>query len=417
MSSALFRQEALAAKQDLHGAALGIRPVSAPRLTAFFAALALAVLLLLIFGSYTKKERVVGVVQAQQGVALILPPANQSGSIIQRVLVVEGQQVKAGDVVLALSQERYSDAGSADALLEQNLQAQHRRLESQAQGQSQIGAATRSALQERIRHARHDQETLDEEIRLQGQQIATSTRMVEQLKPLLADRVISELQYEQQHAQLLDQQARLQALKRQRTAAVTEATQAGEELRRLAGQTQVEQAGLDRDLLSLQQEQVQRRAQRVTLIKAPMDGVISGLTATPGQALGVNAVLASVVPQRAALEVVLYVPSTAVGFIKPGQGVRISYDAFPYQRFGQYRGTVRSVSQSDVPMASAGGEGNKDRRAVFLVKVQLDKDSVAAYGTETRLRPGLTLSADIEIDRRRLIRWMLDPLFAFTGQL
>lgn len=417
MSSALFRQEALAAKQDLHGAALGIRPVSAPRLTAFFAALALAVLLLLIFGSYTKKERVVGVVQAQQGVALILPPANQSGSIIQRVLVVEGQQVKAGDVVLALSQERYSDAGSADALLEQNLQAQHRRLESQAQGQSQIGAATRSALQERIRHARHDQETLDEEIRLQGQQIATSTRMVEQLKPLLADRVISELQYEQQHAQLLDQQARLQALKRQRTAAVTEATQAGEELRRLAGQTQVEQAGLDRDLLSLQQEQVQRRAQRVTLIKAPMDGVISGLTATPGQALGVNAVLASVVPQRAALEAVLYVPSTAVGFIKPGQGVRISYDAFPYQRFGQYRGTVRSVSQSDVPMASAGGESNKDRRAVFLVKVQLDKDSVAAYGTETRLRPGLTLSADIEIDRRRLIRWMLDPLFAFTGQL
>lgn len=417
MSSALFRQEALAAKQDLHGAALGIRPVSAPRLTAFFAALALAVLLLLIFGSYTKKERVVGVVQAQQGVALILPPANQSGSIIQRVLVVEGQQVKAGDVVLALSQERYSDAGSADALLEQNLQAQHRRLESQAQGQSQIGAATRSALQERIRHARHDQETLDEEIRLQGQQIATSTRMVEQLKPLLADRVISELQYEQQHAQLLDQQARLQALKRQRTAAVTEATQAGEELRRLAGQTQVEQAGLDRDLLSLQQEQVQRRAHRVTLIKAPMDGVISGLTATPGQALGVNAVLASVVPQRAALEAVLYVPSTAVGFIKPGQGVRISYDAFPYQRFGQYRGTVRSVSQSDVPMASAGGEGNKDRRAVFLVKVQLDKDSVAAYGTETRLRPGLTLSADIEIDCRRLIRWMLDPLFAFTGQL
>jgi len=417
MSSALFRQEALAAKQDLHGAALGIRPVSAPRLTAFFASLALAVLLLLIVGSYTKKERVVGVVQAQQGVALILPPANQSGSIIQRVLVVEGQQVKAGDVVLALSQERYSDAGSADALLEQNLQAQHRRLESQAQGQSQIGAATRSALQERIRHARHDQETLDEEIRLQVQQIATSTRMVEQLRPLLADRVISELQYEQQHAQMIDQQARLQALKRQRTAAVTEATQAGEELRRLAGQTQVDQAGLDRDLLSLQQEQVQRRAQRVTLIKAPMDGVISGLTATPGQALGVNAVLASVVPQRAALEVVLYVPSTAVGFIKPGQGVRISYDAFPYQRFGQYRGTVRSVSQSDVPMASAGGEGNKDRRAVFLVKVQLDKDSVAAYGTETRLRPGLTLSADIEIDRRRLIRWMLDPLFAFTGQL
>ncbi|KGM40472.1 hypothetical protein JY96_11625 [Aquabacterium sp. NJ1] len=417
MSSELFRQEALAAKQDQHGMALGIRPVSAPRLTAFFAALAAAVLLLLVLGSYTKKERVGGVVQAQQGVALIVLPPGQQGGVIKRVLVTEGQRVQAGDVIAEVSQERFSDEGSTDALLEQNLQAQHRRLQSQAEGQLQMGAASRSVLEERIRHARHDLETLNEEIRLQEQQIATSRRMVDQLQPLLADRVISELQFEQQRAQLLDQQARLQTLKRQRTAAETDAAQAGEEMRRMAGQAQVDRAGLDRDLLSLQQEQVQRRAQRVTLIKSPTAGVISGLTATPGQALGANALLASVVPEHSPLEATLYVPSTAVGFIKPGQGVRISYDAFPYQRFGQHHGTVRSVSQTDVPLPAASGDGNKDRRAVFLVKVALDKDSVSAYGREIRLHPGLTLSADIELDRRRLIRWMLDPLFAFSGQL
>ena len=421
MSTALFRQEALNAQQDSHGAALGIRPISAPLLTSFFAVLMVAVLLLLVFGSYTKKERVAGVVQTQQGVALIVPPQGPQGlGTIKRVLVTEGQHVKAGDVIVEVSQERFTDAGNTDALLEENLQAQHTRLQNQAEGQQLVSTATRESLEQRITHARRDIDTLNEEIRLQEQQISAAQRMVAQLEPLLADRVISELQFEQQRSMLLELQARLQTLKRQRTAAEGEAAQAADNLRRLEGQQRVDRAGLDRDLLALQQEQVQRRAARVTLIKAPVDGVISGLTATPGQSLSASGVLASLVPDHAALEALLYVPSTAIGFIKPGQSVRMSYDAFPYQRFGQYRGTVRSVSQTDMPMQSNSNnnsDNNKDRRAVFLVRVALEQDSVKAYGTAIRLHPGLTLTADVEIDRRRLIRWMLDPLFAFTGKL
>lgn len=423
MSSALFRQEALDAQQDSHGAALGIRPISAPLLTAFFTALMVSVLALLVFGSYTKKERVAGVVQTQQGVALIVPPQGPQGlGTIKRVRVTEGQHVQAGDVIVEVSQERFTDAGNTDALLEENLRAQHQRLQNQAEGQQLVSSATRESLEQRIAHARRDIDTLNEEIRLQEQQISAAQRMVAQLEPLLADRVISELQFEQQRSMLLELQARMQTLKRQRTAAESEAAQAADNLRRLEGQQRVDRAGLDRDLLTLQQEQVQRRAARVTLIKAPVDGVISGLTATPGQSLSASGVLASLVPDHAALEALLYVPSTGIGFIKPGQSVRMSYDAFPYQRFGQYRGTVRSVSQTDVPMQSNpnngnGSDGNKDRRAVFLVRVTLEQDSVQAYGTAIRLHPGLTLTADIEIDRRRLIRWMLDPLFAFSGRL
>jgi membrane fusion protein len=125
-------------------------------------------------------------------------------------------------------------------------------------------------------------------------------------------------------------------------------------------------------------------------------------------------VITSVVPAASKLEAVLYVPSTAMGFIKAGQHVRISYDAFPYQRFGQYEGTVRSVSQTDVPVQSG---NSQDRRAVFLVRVALSTDRIQAYGTDIALRPGHSLTADIELDRRRLYRWMLDPLFAFSGKL
>lgn len=411
-AQSLFRQEVLAAKSDTaSGAALNIRPVSALRLTAFFAFLAVVVLLVLTFGSYTKKERVQGLLQPEGGVAMIVPP---EVGIVKKVLVKEGQAVKAGDVLAELSNERFSDAGNTQALLETNLEGQRSQVLNQADGQAQALAASLAALDQRIAQGRRDLGTLGEEAKLQEQQIASARKLLNQLQPLLDEKIISDLQYEQQRQVLLDQTARLQTLKRQKSATEADLAQAQDDRQRQTAQHRVERATLDRDLLSLQQEKLQRRSARVTLLKAPFDGVVSGLMATPGQSVGTSTVIASVVPAASRLEAVLYVPSTAMGFIKAGQRVRISYDAFPYQRFGQYQGTVRSISQTDVPIPQG---ANGDRRAVFLVRVGLDSGQVKAYGTQIALRPGHTLSADIEIDRRRLFRWMMDPLFAFSGKL
>jgi membrane fusion protein len=407
----LFRQEVLAAQSDTaSGPALNIRPISAPKLTAFFALLAASVIAVLVLGSYTKKERVQGVLQPESGVAAIVPP---EAGIVKRVLVKEGQAVQAGDVLAELSNERFSDAGNTQALLETNLEGQRTQVLGQADNQAQAQAAALASLDQRIAQGQRDQVTLGEEMRLQEQQIASAKKLLDQFRPLLDDKIISDLQFEQQRQTLLDQTARLQTLKRQKSASEAELAQARDERQRLSAQHKVERASLDRDLLNLQQEKLQRRSSRVTLLKAPFAGVVSGLLATPGQSVSAGSVLASVVPADTHLQAVLYVPSTAMGFIKAGQRVRVSYDAFPYQRFGQYGGTVSSVSQTDVPVQTSGA----DRRAVFLVRVALDSTEVKAYGTEIALRPGHTLTADIEIDRRRLYRWMLDPLFAFSGKL
>jgi len=169
-------------------------------------------------------------------------------------------------------------------------------------------------------------------------------------------------------------------------------------------------------MLTLQNETVQRRSNRVTLLKAPVAGTVTSLTAGVGQTLSPNAALASIVPADSPMEAVLYVPSTAMGFIKQGQSVRVAYDAFPFQRFGQYHGVVSTVSQTDVTLP-ASSQTSQDRRAVFMVRVALDSPSVKAYGTQIPLRPGHTLTADIEIDRRSVLRWMFDPLLAFSGRL
>lgn len=415
MTDSLFRQEALVARLDTTtGESIAIRPVSAPKLTAFFVAMGAAVIAVLVLGSYTKKERVQGVLRPQAGVAAVVP---QVAGVVSRVLVTEGAAVKAGDVLIELTQERFSDAGNTDTLLEQNIENQRQRLLNQAGGQQQVGSATRGAVQQRVTQARRDIGTLGEEIRIQDQLIEGAQRQLDKLKPLLDEQVISSLQYEQQRTTVLDQSARLQALKRQLAAAESELAQAQEELKRLSGQSQVDRAGLDRDLLTLEQQKVQRRGERSSVLRAPVDGTVSGLVATPGQSVTPSMTLASLVPAGSRLEAVLQVPSTAIGFIKPGQNVRLAYDAFPYQRFGLYSGKVASVSQTDVAAESVAAAQTGDRRAVFVVKVALDSDRVRAYEREIALRPGLLLAADIELDRRPLYRWMLDPLYAFGGKL
>jgi membrane fusion protein len=48
--------------------------------------------------------------------------------------------------------------------------------------------------------------------------------------------------------------------------------------------------------------------------------------------------------------------------------------------------------------------------------VSLESQMITAYGQSLPLQPGMQLEADVVIERRRLIEWILDPLFTLTGK-
>ena len=56
----------------------------------------------------------------------------------------------------------------------------------------------------------------------------------------------------------------------------------------------------------------------------------------------------SIVPVDGRMEVELFVPARAIGFLQHGERARLLYDAFPFQRFGAYGGTVTSVAETMV---------------------------------------------------------------------
>ena len=90
--------------------------------------------------------------------------------------------------------------------------------------------------------------------------------------------------------------------------------------------------------------------------------------ATLGQAVSPSQLLAVIQPDGAALQVHLFAPSRAVGFIRPDERVNLRYQAFPYQKFGQQEGRVRSVAHtalSAAELASLTTLGMGLMRAIF----------------------------------------------------
>lgn len=101
-------------------------------------------------------------------------------------------------------------------------------------------------------------------------------------------------------------------------------------------------------------------------------------------------------------------PTRAAGFIKEGQAVRLLYDAFPYQKFGFFNGQVETVSKSVIP-ASDLTIAPLLQEPIFVVSVRLDSQYVQAEQDKFPLQSGMSLSADLILEKRAIWEWMLAP--------
>jgi membrane fusion protein len=131
-----------------------------------------------------------------------------------------------------------------------------------------------------------------------------------------------------------------------------------------------------------------------------------------GQAVAPQQSLMTVLPDGASLRGELWVPSRAIGFVRTGQPVVIRYRAYPYQKFGQHVGRIDTVSRSALlPEEANRMAGGHFTEPQYRVEVVLDSQHVEAYEKNEALKPGMALDADIVMDRRRLIEWVLEPLY------
>lgn len=122
----------------------------------------------------------------------------------------------------------------------------------------------------------------------------------------------------------------------------------------------------------------------------------------------------------AGLEAELMVPESLLAAAVVGSEVQLRYPAFPHQHYGQYRGRIVRISRQPIPSVPTGSADAAPGRApgIYRATVSLERQRVRNdRGIERDLHPGLTVQADVIVERRRLYAWLFEPFSRLRDRL
>lgn len=411
----LFRQEAIDAQRDrLFGEVSLARPVPLWVFTLLAVVFAAALVAFLIWGEYARRERVDGYLALDTGAARLQIP--EAGTVVE-LFVREGDEVPAGAPIARVTFDRSTGSGStASELVAREMNERIAVLERE-QGQARLlGLQQTDQLRKRMVDLQKELVQVDAEIKLQQSRVQSAQELSDRYKKLAADKFVSDLVAQQRRDDVIDQQVKLESLRRQRNAIERELRTAQGEEPTIATRARAQVDQLRREASEVQQSLVEQEARREAVYRAPVAGVVTNIAVSRGQSVSADTLIATVIPKGSALHAELLVPTRAIGFVQPGQAVELRYEAFPFQRFGQYRGAVASIGRAVWSPGERIGP-LAIREPVYRVDVALERQDVVTAGQAFPLRPGMLVSADILLERRSVLEWLFEPVLGLRSRL
>lgn len=256
---------------------------------------------------------------------------------------------------------------------------------------------------------------LDGQATIQRQQIALQETMLAKVEPLLAKGYISAFQVQQQQSTLLSSRADLESLARQRADIEQQLSGLDAQIADNPLQLASRLSELGGQVSNGQQALASAEAERSLVLLAPDAGTVSSVVLREGQSASSGQTVVSIIPEGSPLLAQFLVKSDASGFVRPGDRVALHLQAYPYQKFGIQKGTVKAVSQSALSPEQAMtllGQPQVEQEPVYLVEVGMERQAIEAYGRNEQLHPGMMVDADILLDKRALYEWMFEPVLA-----
>ena len=332
--------------------------------------------------------------------------------VVRTVLVKDGQAVRAGTPLLRFDQRDAlaklqsatairkrllnDNAVSAAVLGEQPsgpLSANQRR---QLLSQSQAVRGENTAAREDLARS---------QARLQGlrQALASAENVAERYRGLVNQGASSQLQLVEAEARVNQVRAELQAERR-------DAARLGAQARATAGKNETElRSRIEANLRQIAELDQQISEARVLLsnieLRAPAAGVVFDVSVGPSSVVlgkGEKPLL-KIVPQNN-LQAKVYIPNSAIGFLRPGQSAQISLTAFPSSDYGRLPAKVLRIgSDALTPEEQARVLGTNASGLYFPAVLQLTRQTLRSGNSNVPLQAGMSLTADIHLRDRRFI--------------
>lgn len=191
------------------------------------------------------------------------------------------------------------------------------------------------------------------------------------------------------------------------TQKINQVQQTYQQARQSYAQAQQEFKQAEKNTQQAQQSYQQATAQQQpSTIVAPETGTVYNLKVTQGQgALQPNQEVLSILPDGVGVKLKVNISNKDIGFIKPGMTVKVKIDTFQFQEFGTVNGTVEYIAPNSVIEKSDDKVG-----PLFQATIRLAKDSINVRGEEVKLKPGMTVRAEVVTHQRTVISLLMEPM-------
>lgn len=326
------------------------------------------------------------------------------GGVLSELKVVEGQQVKAGEVLAVLEKSR-AEAGFEESRDKAaSLRIAMTRARAEARLQAPVFGPEFQAYPEFVNAQQtlylQRKRSLDEDVNANSQSLAMAKEELQMTEALLRDGDVSQLEALRARRQVTEVEARISnARNKYRQDASAEAAKTEEELASVSAKLSERKNILEH-----------------TDLTAPVPGVVKFLRITTmGGVLRAGDELMQIAPNDEDLIIEAKVNPTDVGLLADGLPVSVKVDAFDYTLYGTLNGKLIYISPDTLSEQSPSGQS----QTFYRVKVHLPRRQ--AHNPKAHdivVKPGMTVGIDIRTGTRSVLNYLAKPVFkAFGGAL
>jgi hemolysin D len=374
----------------------------------------------------------------------IVQPVEQG--VVKEILVTEGQEVRAGQVLMRM------DANLSEADIKA-MQAEYdnkslalRRIDAQLSGApltrragdpyalyAQVAAqyqANRTSYESVISQERSvlDKAQNDlaaaQEVKSKLTQILPHYRAQEQaFEKLEKDGFAGRIMFTDKQRERIEKEQDLKAQEYAIKSAGSTIAQSEKKIAQITAeyrrQLQTERMDVSAQFEKAEQELTKQQHRHEYLeLKAPQDGTVKDLaTHTAGTVTTTGTILMTLVPQDETLRAEVWVSNQDAGFVRTQQPAKIKLAAFTFQKYGMVDGAVQQINtdSSEVPGGAQEKSDNSSRARpatplAYRALVDLKQQYLEADGVRHRLTAGMQVSAEIKLGTRTVLEYLFSPV-------
>ncbi|HBR1769698.1 TPA: HlyD family secretion protein [Klebsiella quasipneumoniae subsp. similipneumoniae] len=419
MLKKLYRKEAVEYKKShWRGKALLLNGLPAWLILLLSTLFLMALISALIFGKFTQRIDVKGeVITLSHSINVFSP---QQGFIIKQYVKI-GDIVKKDQALYEIDVSRNTSSGNVSA-------AQIASINDKIENSNDI-------IKKLIDNKSQTINALNEQLKTSTDSLKETNRMLQNtqagLKKMhanlasydkyLSDGLITKDQYNYQHSLYFQQQSAYQSLVSQKMQLESQITQLNSDRVTKAADFDNQISSQYNQANDYKNQLVESNANGNLIIKATSDGRVESLSATQGQTVENGSSLAQIKPTgNVEYYLILWLPNNAIPYLKVGDPINIRYDAFPSDKFGQFPGTILSISSMPASRQEMSEYTNvsdgtaQQELALYKAIVKIKDKEFKHNGKTLRLSNGLKAQAVVFLEERPLYMWMFTPVYKIS---